>query len=64
VLRKGAPGTSLEIGQEIDILLKYAYNIHTVFLFGYSHFFPGNFISQTGPDDPADFIYTSVEFTF
>lgn len=64
VLRKGAPGTSLEIGQEIDIMLKYAYNIHTVFLFGYSHFFPGNFISQTGPDDPADFIYASVEFTF
>lgn len=64
VVRKGASGTSLEVGQEIDILLKYAYNIHTVLLFGYSHFFPGDFISQTGPDDPADFIYTSLEFTF
>ena len=64
VLRQGAQGTSLEVGQEIDILLNYAYNNHTVFLLGYSHFFPGEFIRETGPDDPVDFIYTSVEFTF
>ena len=64
VLRPGAPGTSLEVGQEIDILLKYSYNVQTVFLFGYSHFFPGKFISQTGPDDPVDFVYASVQFTF
>ena len=64
VLRPGAPGTSLEVGQEIDILLNYAYNIHTVILLGYSHFFPSRFIRQTGPDDPADFIYASAQFTF
>ena len=64
VLREGAKGTSLEVGQEIDILLKYAYNIHTVFLLGYSHFFPGTFISQTGADDHSDFLYASVEFNF
>ena len=64
VLRPGAPGTSLEVGQEIDILLKYAYNAHTVILLGYSHFFPGKFIRQTGPDYPADFLYASLEFTF
>ena len=64
VLRQGAPGTSLEVGQEIDILLKYAYNIHTVILLGYSHFFPGKFLSQTGPDDPSDFVYASFQFTF
>lgn len=63
-LRQGAPGTSLEVGQEIDILLKYTYNIHTGLLLGYSHFFPGDFIRQTGPDDPIDFLYTSLEFTF
>jgi hypothetical protein len=64
VLRPGEPGTSLEVGQEIDILLKYAYNVHTVILLGYSHFFPGKFIRQTGPDDPTDFIYASAQFTF
>ena len=64
VLRPGASGTSLEVGQEIDILLNYAYNVHTVILLGYSHFFPGKFIRQTGPDDPADFIYASAQFTF
>jgi len=64
VVRPGAPGTSLEVGQEIDILLKYAHNIHTVLLLGYSHFFPGDFISETGPDDPIDFLYTSMQFTF
>ena len=64
VLRPGAPGTSLEVGQEIDILLNYTYNVHTVILLRYSHFFPGKFIRQTGPDDPADFIYASAQFTF
>jgi len=64
VLRPGEPGTSLEVGQEIDILLKYAYNVHTVILLGYSHFFPGKFIRQTGPDDSTDFIYASAQFTF
>ena len=62
--RKGATGTSLEVGQEIDLLLKYAYNIQTLILLGYSHFFPGEFIKQTGPSDPVDFVYASVQYTF
>jgi hypothetical protein len=62
--RKGGPGTSLEVGQEVDFLLKYAHNLHTLILVGYSHFFPGEFIKQTGPSDPVDFIYASIQYTF
>jgi hypothetical protein len=64
VAREGAPGTSLEVGQEIDLLLKYAHNVHTLILLGYSHFFPGEFIKQTGPSDPVDFVYASLQYTF
>ena len=63
-LRPGAPGTSKEVGQELDILLTYAHSVHTTMLFGYSHFFPGEFITQTGPDDPIDFFYVSWQYTF
>lgn len=64
VVREGAPGTNLEVGQEIDLLLKYALNSQTLLLLGYSHFFPVEFIKQTGPDDLIDFIYAVMQFTF
>jgi hypothetical protein len=62
--RRGAPGTSLEVGQEIDLLFKYAHDVHTLIVLGYSHFFPGAFMKQTGPSDPADFVYASIQYTF
>ena len=32
--------------------------------FGYSHFFAGSYISQTGPSKDIDFLYTTVQYTF
>jgi len=62
--RAGAPGTSNKIGAELDLTMKYKLDRHTLVLFGYSHFFPGSFIKQTGPGDDVDFLYLSVQYTF
>lgn len=31
---------------------------------GYSHFFAGDFLNQTGADDDADFAYAQTTFNF
>lgn len=64
VARPGDPGTSLEVGQEVDLLFSYAYNRHLLLTLGYSHFFPGEFIKETGPDDAIDFLYAGIQLTF
>ncbi|MGR3178206.1 MAG: alginate export family protein, partial [Candidatus Anammoxibacter sp.] len=54
-----------EIGQEIDITLKYKLFDRLNVTAGYSHFFAGNLIDDvTGDDDGADWFYfmTSVKF--
>jgi len=31
---------------------------------GYSHFFPGDFVKETGPAPDVDFLYLQVQYTF
>lgn len=64
VVRGGAPGTSKEVGTEVDFVANYKFNAHFDVEFGYSHFFPGNFITQTGPDQDIDFFYVQTQFYF
>ncbi len=64
VVRAGAPGTSRDVGGEIDLVVKYKLDRHTLLMVGYSHFFPGRFIEQTGSSKDIDFVYTSIQFTF
>jgi hypothetical protein len=61
-----APGTSQarSIGSELDFLLNWQIDQHLSTYFGYSHFFPGAFIKQTGANEPIDFFYTAVTYTF
>ena len=58
--------TSKEVGQEIDVVLKYALDRHTVAEFGYSHFFASNVIKDTGNGNASavDFIYFILQYTF
>ena len=54
-----------EIGQEIDVTLKYKLFDRLNVTLGYSHFFAGDLIDDvTGDDDGADWFYfmTSVKF--
>ncbi|MBT8486542.1 MAG: alginate export family protein [Phycisphaerales bacterium] len=64
VLRPGGAGTDEEIGAEIDLTVKYRFDRHLAALVGYSHFFAGDFIEQTGPSDDIDFVYVQLEYTF
>ena len=63
VLRPGI-GTTSEVGSEIDLTLLYKINRHSSMLFGYSHFFAGDLIEDTGSSDDIDFFYTQFKLTF
>ena len=52
------------VGSEIDLLLNWQIDRHLAAYFGYSHFFAGDFIEETGPDEDIDFVYAAVTYTF
>ncbi len=64
VVRPGALGTSTELGQEIDLTVTYKFDRHTTGQLGYSHFFAGDFIGETGPANDIDFLYLQLTYTF
>lgn len=64
VVRGGATGTSRDVGQEIDLLLRYQIDRHQSVIGGYSHFFPGTFIKQSGRHEGIDLAYLIWLFTF
>ncbi|HBO97896.1 MAG TPA: hypothetical protein DE315_02120 [Candidatus Omnitrophica bacterium] len=52
------------VGSEIDLLAKYQATKFMGIWAGYSHLFAGDFLSQTGADDDADFVYAQTTFNF
>jgi hypothetical protein len=52
------------VGQELDLMLTYKLNDHWEVLAGYSHFFPGPFLRNTGPSPHADWLFLQVTFSF
>lgn len=64
VVRAPGGSTSNEVGAEIDLTLNYQLNRNTTIGAGYSHFFPGEFIEETGEGDAIDFFYTQIIITF
>jgi hypothetical protein len=63
VVRPGFPGSSRKTGKEVDATVRYQFDVHTIIQLGYSHFFPGTFLKQSGPREPVDFAYLSLQFT-
>jgi len=64
-LRRDATGSSGSyVGSEIDLIVKVKVDRHSSVLVGYSHFFAGQFVGGTGPDDDVDFVYVQYQFTF
>jgi len=65
--RPGSAPASNDLGHEIDLMLTYSITPRTELLFGYSHFFSGNYYRQT-PALPfrgdADFIYSHFQWNF
>jgi hypothetical protein len=52
------------VGSEIDLLLNWQIDRHWTFYTGYSHFFAGDFLQDTGPADDIDFLYAALQLTF
>jgi len=64
VARAAVAGADSRVGSEIDVTVKYSFGPHTKGLAGYSHFFAGDFIKQTGPSNDIDFVYLQLQLTF
>ncbi|HVS19832.1 MAG TPA: alginate export family protein [Planctomycetota bacterium] len=64
VVVPGGAATGTEVGNEIDLLLQWKIDRHATAILGYSHFFAGDVISQTGPDADIDFFYFGLEYFF
>jgi hypothetical protein len=56
------------VGSELDILFSVQFDRHWSGYAGYSHFFAGDFVQQTGAvtgaDNDIDFVYGALTFTF
>ena len=64
IVRAGGLDGSNEVGWELDLTLAHPIGRHLVASGGYSHFFAGEMIEDTGPDDDIDFAYLALEYTF
>ena len=52
------------VGREIDLFLNWQVDRHLNAYLGYSHFFAGDFLEETGPSEDIDFLYAAVTYTF
>jgi hypothetical protein len=52
------------VGSEIDLTVTWAVNKNVQILAGYSHFFAGAYLADTGTSDDADFGYVMATVTF
>lgn len=55
---------STTVGQEVDFTAEYTLNAHASALLGYSHFFTGEFIDDTGADHDPDFLYVQLSLKY
>ena len=63
VLRPGDAGSSKDVGVEVDLTLELALSRYSLLVFGYSHFFAGDFIDQSGSAEGIDLAYASFQYT-
>lgn len=64
VIRAAGGSDQDYVGSELDLLLDWQVNRHLSFYVGYSHFFAGDFLEDTGASDDIDFFYVAGQFTF
>lgn len=57
VVRTAATGVDNHLGNEVDLTADYQVNEWVNVGVGYSHFFAGDYLRETGADDDADFFY-------
>lgn len=64
VLRPGGSFQSSDVGFEVDLLANYSFDRHLQGQLGYSHFFAGEALEESGPSDDVDFVYLGLQLTF
>ena len=64
VFRPAGAGDSSSIGGELDTLLRWQVDRHLGTYFGYSRFFAGKYLEQTGPSRDVDWFYAAATYTF
>jgi len=55
---------SKDVGMELDALVERSFGRHAQGYAGYSRFFAGDAIEQTGPGEDVDFLYLGLKYTF
>jgi hypothetical protein len=63
ILRDADGSDARYIGSELDLLLNWQVDRHLSMYTGYSHFFPGSFIEETGDSKDIDYFYAAVTYT-
>ncbi len=65
VVRPGRPGVSSHVGGELDLTLARRFPAwHLDALLGFSHFFAGGFVRDTGPSRDANSMFVQGKYTF
>ena len=63
-VRPITPSADNYAGSEVDLTVQWKVNAHLQVEAGYSHFFAGDYLSDTGRSDDADFGYVQAKLTF
>lgn len=64
-IRRNVTGSSgNDVGDELDLTINWQVDTHSAVLFGWSHFWPNNFIETSGRSQDADYIYLQYAFKF
>lgn len=64
LLRAAGGSDESYIGSELDLLLTWQIDRHTQAYLGYSYFWAGDFIEDTGPSEDISYVYAALQFTF
>ena len=64
VVRPGGLGVDDEVGAELDLTIRHKFDRHLTGVFGYSHFFVGDFIEEPSASDDIDFVDAQLQYTF
>ena len=59
-----AGGVDNTVGLEIDVHAKHQLNDSTALWIGYSHFFAGEYVDDTGEDPDTDWLYFQMTVAF
>ncbi len=59
-----ASDVNTHVGNELDLLAQYKMCEYADFLAGYSHFFAGKYLEETGAADDGDFFYVQTTLNF